>query len=82
MHFVPPDIGSWFNLPRDGGVAYVAQESWVQNDTIRNNILFGSAFEEERYRKGRSELLSLSIDMCLLLRSDQTMRVRTRSRTF
>ena len=82
MYFVPPDTSSWFNLPREGGVAYVAQESWVQNDIIRNNILFGSAFEEERYRKGGSELLSLSIDMCLLLRSDQTMRVRTRSRTF
>ena len=35
MHFVPSGPGSWFNLPREGGVAYAAQESWVQNETIR-----------------------------------------------
>ena len=35
MHFEPHSPGSWFNLPRDGGVAYAAQESWVQNETIR-----------------------------------------------
>ncbi|KAI0685987.1 hypothetical protein BC835DRAFT_1420713 [Cytidiella melzeri] len=34
-----------------GGVAYAAQESWVQNDTIKENILFGSPFDEERYKK-------------------------------
>ena len=35
MHFLPYEPNSWFNLPRDGGVAYAAQESWVLNDTIR-----------------------------------------------
>lgn len=35
MHFVPSGPGSWFNLPREGGVAYAAQESWVQNETIK-----------------------------------------------
>ena len=37
MHFVPlamsPD--SWYHLPRADGVSYAAQESWVQNETIR-----------------------------------------------
>ncbi|KAF9013114.1 hypothetical protein BDQ17DRAFT_1321012 [Cyathus striatus] len=51
MHFIPSAPGAWFNLPRDGGVAYAAQESWVQNDTIQNNILFGSSFDETRYNK-------------------------------
>ncbi|KAI0317990.1 hypothetical protein OF83DRAFT_1118292 [Amylostereum chailletii] len=51
LHFVPLTPGSWFNLPRQGGVAYAAQESWVQNETIRDNILFGSAFDEDRYNK-------------------------------
>ncbi|KAJ3204801.1 hypothetical protein HDU67_009299, partial [Dinochytrium kinnereticum] len=32
-----------------GGVAYVAQTSWLQNATIRENILFGEMFEERRY---------------------------------
>lgn len=35
MHFLPTEPNSWFNLPRNGGVAYAAQESWVINDTIR-----------------------------------------------
>lgn len=29
---------SWYNLPREDGVAYAAQESWVLNDTIRVSI--------------------------------------------
>ncbi len=49
MHFVPMSPGSWYHLPRAGGVSYAAQESWVQNETIRvrmTNVfalaLFGS----------------------------------------
>ncbi|KAJ7267338.1 hypothetical protein C8J57DRAFT_1435960 [Mycena rebaudengoi] len=51
MHFVPSSPDSWYNLPRAGGVAYAAQESWVLNETIRDNILFGAEYDEERYRK-------------------------------
>ncbi|KAJ4000261.1 hypothetical protein F5050DRAFT_1804229 [Lentinula boryana] len=50
MHFIYSP-NSWYNLPRDAGIAYAAQESWVQNETIRENIVFGSPFEEERYRR-------------------------------
>ncbi|TFK78157.1 P-loop containing nucleoside triphosphate hydrolase protein, partial [Polyporus arcularius HHB13444] len=35
MHYIPQGPDSFVNLPRDGGVAYAAQESWVQNDTIK-----------------------------------------------
>lgn len=35
MHFLPSGPDSWYNLPRDRGVAYAAQESWVQNATIK-----------------------------------------------
>lgn len=35
MHFIPSGPHSCFNLPRDNGVAYAAQESWVQNETIK-----------------------------------------------
>ncbi|KJA25244.1 hypothetical protein HYPSUDRAFT_37726 [Hypholoma sublateritium FD-334 SS-4] len=51
MHYLPESIDSWFNLPREEGVAYAAQESWVQNETIRSNILFGSPYDETRYKK-------------------------------
>ncbi|KAH8990840.1 hypothetical protein EDB92DRAFT_1935217 [Lactarius akahatsu] len=51
MHFVPMSPASWYHLPRAGGVSYAAQESWVQNETIRDNILFGAPYDEERYNK-------------------------------
>ncbi|QRW00073.1 ABC transporter transmembrane region [Ceratobasidium sp. AG-Ba] len=51
MHFVPSVPGAWFGLPREGGVAYAAQEAWVQNETIRENILFNSEYDETRYKK-------------------------------
>lgn len=35
MHFLRSNPGSSFYLPRKGGVAYAAQESWVQNETIK-----------------------------------------------
>jgi hypothetical protein len=58
MHFIPLTADAWFNLPREGGVAYAAQESWVQNETIRNNILFGSEYDEVRYQKGTNMFVS------------------------
>ncbi|THH12876.1 hypothetical protein EW146_g7283 [Bondarzewia mesenterica] len=51
MYFVPSGPGSWYNLPREGGVAYAAQESWVQSETIRDNILFGAPYDEGRYKR-------------------------------
>ena len=35
MHYIPSGPDSFVSLPREGGVAYAAQESWVQNDTIK-----------------------------------------------
>ncbi|RPD55442.1 P-loop containing nucleoside triphosphate hydrolase protein [Lentinus tigrinus ALCF2SS1-7] len=60
MHYIPQGPDSFVNLPRGGGVAYAAQESWVQNDTIKNNIVFGSQFDEVRYNK--------VLDQCALRR--------------
>ncbi|KAJ3513917.1 hypothetical protein NLJ89_g2683 [Agrocybe chaxingu] len=65
MHFVRMGVDSWFSLPRRGGVAYAAQESWVQNDTIRNNILFGSPYDEERYRKGTTSTFHMTHNIAL-----------------
>lgn len=50
MHFLPTQPNSWYGLPREKGIAYAAQESWVQNDTIRDNIVFGATYDEERYK--------------------------------
>lgn len=43
MHFIQTGPGSWFNLPKKGGVAYAAQESWVQNETIK--VLYSPCFQ-------------------------------------
>ncbi|KAJ7732681.1 multidrug resistance-associated ABC transporter [Mycena metata] len=51
MHLIQSSPASWFNLPRQRGVSYAAQESWVLNDTIKNNILFNAPLDEQRYRK-------------------------------
>jgi ABC-type multidrug transport system fused ATPase/permease subunit len=52
LHYVPHSSESWCSLPREGGVALAAQESWVMSDTIRNNVVFGADWDEARYRKG------------------------------
>ena len=35
MHYIPMGPNSFYNLPRNHGVAYATQESWVLNETIR-----------------------------------------------
>ncbi|XP_043959117.1 ATP-binding cassette sub-family C member 3 isoform X6 [Gambusia affinis] len=34
-----------------GSVAYVPQQAWIQNATLRDNILFGKSFHESKYRR-------------------------------
>ncbi|KAJ7059261.1 P-loop containing nucleoside triphosphate hydrolase protein [Mycena amicta] len=71
MHFVPSSPESWFNLPRSGGVAYAAQESWVLNETIRENIAFDTTYDEERYKKVLYQC-ALEPDLELFQAGDQT----------
>ncbi|KAF9650725.1 multidrug resistance-associated ABC transporter [Thelephora ganbajun] len=71
LHYVAAGPDSWYNLPRAGGVAYAAQESWVQNETIRNNILFGSPYDEQRYKKVIYQC-GLSRDLTLFDAGDKT----------
>jgi ABC-type transport system involved in cytochrome bd biosynthesis fused ATPase/permease subunit len=71
LHYTPSGLDSWFNLPRENGVAYAAQESWVQNETIRDNILFGAEFDETRYRKVVHQC-GLGQDLALFEGGDKT----------
>ena len=32
-------------------IAYVPQQAWIQNDTVKNNILFGEEYDESKYRE-------------------------------
>ncbi|KZT67108.1 multidrug resistance-associated ABC transporter [Daedalea quercina L-15889] len=71
MHYMPAGPDSFSSLPRIGGVAYAAQESWVQNETIRDNILFGAPFDEERYNKVLDQC-ALKRDLELFAAGDKT----------
>ncbi|KAH9929015.1 P-loop containing nucleoside triphosphate hydrolase protein [Epithele typhae] len=73
MHASPsqPGLGTCVRLPREGGVAYAAQESWIQNETIRDNILFGSPFDEVRYNKVIKQC-ALERDLTLFAAGDKT----------
>ncbi|KAE9406279.1 P-loop containing nucleoside triphosphate hydrolase protein [Gymnopus androsaceus JB14] len=71
MHFIPSEPDSWYNLPRTRGVAYAAQESWVQNATIKENILFGLDLDEERYKKVLYQC-ALERDLELFQAGDET----------
>ncbi|XP_028799285.1 ABC transporter C family member 12 isoform X1 [Neltuma alba] len=54
-----------------GTVAYVPQISWILNATVRENILFGSKFEYERYQKA-IDVTALQHDIDLLPGRDFT----------
>ncbi|KAI0360840.1 multidrug resistance-associated ABC transporter [Trametes cingulata] len=71
MHAQPSGPDSFVSLPRSGGVAYAAQESWVLSDTIRNNILFGAPYDEARYAKVIKQC-ALERDLSLFEAGDQT----------
>ena len=34
-----------------GTLAYVPQQAWIQNATVRSNILFGKEFKHEKYKR-------------------------------
>ena len=52
-------------------VAYVPQQAWLQNASIKDNIIFSSPFDEERYRQVL-EACSLLTDLEILEDGDQT----------
>ena len=36
---------------KNGRIAYISQQAYLINDTVRENILFGAEYDEERYNK-------------------------------
>lgn len=52
-------------------VAYVAQTSWIQNKTIKENILFGQPYDAERYNK-ILYMTALTGDLKILKDGDST----------
>ncbi|XP_056406097.1 ATP-binding cassette sub-family C member 3 isoform X2 [Hyla sarda] len=54
-----------------GSVAYVSQQAWIQNSTLKDNILFGRAENEKNYKKVL-EACALLTDLEMLPGGDQT----------
>jgi ATP-binding cassette subfamily C (CFTR/MRP) protein 1 len=54
----------------NGSVAYAAQSPWILHATIRDNILFGEAFDEKRYQRVL-EVCQLTHDLDILESGDQ-----------
>ncbi|XP_064001683.1 ATP-binding cassette sub-family C member 2 [Pogoniulus pusillus] len=54
-----------------GSLAYVPQQAWIQNATLRDNILFGSELDEKRYQQV-IKACALLPDLELLPAGDQT----------
>ncbi len=60
------------NFSTNGSVAYVSQESYCFNGTIRQNILFGKPFDESLYRR-IIYVCALEEDMKQFSAGDQTL---------
>lgn len=54
-----------------GSIAYLPQQAWIQNLTIRRNIVFTSEFDRRRYDKVL-DACSLRTDLDILLKGDRT----------
>lgn len=53
------------------GVAYTAQLPWLEHASIKNNILFGSPFEEDRYA-AVLDACALRPDLSMFAAGDET----------
>ena len=54
-----------------GSRAYVAQQAWIQNLTLRDNILFGQPYDPKRFADAVA-VCGLEPDLKLLVAGDQT----------
>ncbi|XP_023214157.1 multidrug resistance-associated protein 4-like, partial [Centruroides sculpturatus] len=55
-----------------GKIAYASQEAWVFNETIKENILFGEEYQEDKYRRVL-HITALEKDIRLLPKKDLTI---------
>ncbi|XP_043558304.1 multidrug resistance-associated protein 5-like isoform X2 [Chiloscyllium plagiosum] len=55
----------------DGDFAYVAQQAWIRSATVRENIVFSKAFNEERYNSVLTACC-LRPDLAILPNGDMT----------
>ena len=54
-----------------GSVSYASQEPWILSETIKNNIVFGEIYDEERYLQV-IDACALNADISLMPAGDET----------
>ena len=59
------------NIIINGSISYVPQEAWIQNDTLRNNILFYLPFDAQKYYH-ILDICELNPDLEALIGGDMT----------
>lgn len=70
---------SWYSTPLlcyfcfcfQGSIAYVPQQAWIQNATLRDNIVFGKSLDHASYQRV-IEACALKPDLEMLPAGDQT----------
>lgn len=60
-----------FRCRPQGSVAYVPQQAWIQNETLRSNILFGADMDERKYQSVL-DACALKPDLEILAAGDLT----------
>ena len=71
-----PDSRSWKKSSAQKDfyetIAYCAQDAWILNSTIRDNITFGAPFDSTRYQEVLNTCF-LKPDLAILKDGDQTL---------
>ena len=52
-------------------MAYVSQQAWIQNSTVRDNVVFGQPYQRERYN-AVIKACQLERDLSILTAGDMT----------
>lgn len=56
----------------NGTLAYCCQSAWIMNDTVKNNILFGSTLNQKRYEEAL-KFSCLEDDLNIFREGDNTV---------
>ncbi|XP_076687192.1 ATP-binding cassette sub-family C member 5-like isoform X2 [Andrena cerasifolii] len=59
------------HISREGSCAYVSQQAWIVNATLKENILFGNQFDAKRYYQALT-VCNLKEDVNMLPGGDET----------
>lgn len=71
VYHTPDNAISPDNWIIPSSIAFVAQSPWIENGTLRDNIIFGCPFSAERYKK-ILDVCALTDDLHILIDGDMT----------